>query len=84
MYKLIGIAVCGIFGLVLRHFMWTGKSWKSKGMGLVIALVGSGVISGFIEAWEEDNRPMKHQPQPEFDPLNSSVDWIRFKDVSGE
>jgi MoaA/NifB/PqqE/SkfB family radical SAM enzyme len=74
MYKLIGIAVCGIFGLVLRHFMWIGKSWKSKGMGLVIAIFGSVFISGFIEAWEEDNRPMKRQPQPESDPLNLSDD----------
>ena len=80
MSKLIGIAVCGIFGLVLRHFMWIGKSWKSKGMSLVIAIFGSVFISGFIEAWEEDNRPTKHCPQPEFDPLNSSVDWIMFKE----
>ena len=70
MYKLIGIAVCGIFGLILRHFMWIGKSWKSKTLGLVIALVGSGVIAGFFETWEKD-RPKK----------NYSIDWIMFKDV---
>ena len=68
MYKLIGIAVCGIFCYVLRRSMWTGKSWKSKGMGLVIAMFGSVFISGFIEAWEEDNRPKK----------NYSIDWIMF------
>ena len=76
MYKLIGIILCGIFGLILRHFMWIGKSWKSKGMSLVIALVGSGVIGGFIEAWEEDNRP-----KPESDPLNLSDDDYCGEDV---